>query len=179
MSLPIGRVGFVHGESKRVLRLNATNKCITRLLPAIDVKDGLVWEKSVDRAHLDLRFEVLREGLPRGSEHYPGIDEDARTRFLCAYEGGRLVGCSTLQTDEREGCRFRIRGMAVSPDFRNRGIGSRIVKRLQQYASEQGTGIWCNARIRAVPMYKRYGFVEVSDVFEIEGIGLHYDMEWK
>ena len=135
MSLPIGRVGSVHGESKRVLRLNATNKCITRLLPAIDVKDGLVWEKSVDRAHLDLRFEVLREGLPRGSEHYPGIDEDARTRFLCAYEGGRLVGCSTLQIDEREGCRFRIRGMAVSPEFRNRGIGSRIVKRLQQYAS--------------------------------------------
>ena len=74
---------------------------------------------------------------------------------------------------------IRDRGMAVSPDSRNRGIGSRIVKRLQKYASEQGTGIWCNARIRAVPMYKRCGFVEVSDVFEIEGIGLHYDMEWK
>ena len=132
MSLPIGQVGFIHDESKRVLRLNATNKCITRLPPATDVKDGLVWEESVDQAHLDLRFEVLREGLPRGSEHYPGIDDDARTRFLCAYEGGRLVGCSTLQTDEREGCRFRIRGMAVSPNFRNRGIGSRIVKRLQQ-----------------------------------------------
>ena len=121
MSFPVGRVGFIHEESKGVLPLNSTNKCITRLPPATGVKDGIVWEESVDQAHLDLRFEVLREGLPRGSEHYLGIDEDARTRFLCAYERGRLVGCSTLQTDEREGCRFRIRGMAVSPDLETEG----------------------------------------------------------
>jgi len=143
------------------------------------MKDGLVWEDSVDDAHLDLRFEVLREGLPRGTEHYPGIDEDSRTKFLCVYDNGKLVGCSTLQTDEREGCKFRIRGMAVSPEYRNKGIGSSIVKGLQDYALGQGSGIWCNARIRAVPMYKRCGFIEVSEIFEIEGIGLHYDMEWK
>jgi len=28
-------------------------------------------------------------------------------------------------------------------------------------------------------MYERCGFKIVSDIFEIEGIGLHYDMEWK
>lgn len=143
------------------------------------MKQGLVWEDSVDEAHLELRHRVLRVGLPRGTEHYPGIDNDPRTRFLCAYEKGELIGCSTLQIDEREGCRFRIRGMAVSSDHRNRGVGSSIVKELQEYASSKSSGIWCNARIRAVPMYRRCGFVEVSDVFEIEGIGLHYDMEWK
>jgi len=143
------------------------------------MKHGLVWEDTVDEAHLDLRFWVLREGLPRGTEHYPGIDDDSETKFLCAYEKGELIGCSTLQIDEREGCRFRIRGMAVSPNHRNRGIGSSIVRGLQKYASSEGSGIWCNARIRAVPMYRRCGFVEVSDVFEIEGIGLHFDMEWR
>ncbi|MBT85923.1 MAG: GNAT family N-acetyltransferase [Euryarchaeota archaeon] len=143
------------------------------------MKHGLVWEDTVDEAHLDLRFWVLREGLPRGTEHYPGIDDDSETKFLCAYEKGELIGCSTLQIDEREGCRFRIRGMAVSPNHRNRGIGSSIVRELQKYASSEGSGIWCNARIRAVPMYRRCGFVEVSDVFEIEGIGLHFDMEWR
>tara|TARA_B100000073_G_C23493645_1_gene476769 strand:+ start:148 stop:594 length:447 start_codon:yes stop_codon:yes gene_type:complete len=143
------------------------------------MKHGLVWEDTVDEAHLDLRFWVLREGLPRGTEHYPGIDDDSETKFLCAYEKGELIGCSTLQIDEREGCRFRIRGMAVSPNHRNRGVGSSIVRGLQKYASSEGSGIWCNARIRAVPMYRRCGFVEVSDVFEIEGIGLHFDMEWR
>ena len=143
------------------------------------MKNGLVWEKSVDQAHLDLRFDVLREGLPRGSEHYPGIDEDPRTTFLCAYKEDVLVGCATLQVDERDGCKFRIRGMAVRPNHRNEGIGSSIVKGLQEYAKSQGSGIWCNARVRAVPMYERCGFVVISDVFDIEGIGPHHDMEWK
>ena len=143
------------------------------------MKNGLVWEKSVGQAHLDLRYEVLRVGLPRGTEHYPGIDEDPRTTFLCAYEEDFLVGCSTLQVDEREGCKFRIRGMAVSAEHRNKGVGTLIVKGLQDYAKERGSGIWCNARVRAVPMYERCGFVVISDVFDIEGIGPHYDMEWK
>ena len=75
--------------------------------------------------------------------------------------------------------KFRIRGMAVLPDHRNKGIGSDIVKGLQEYAKSQGSGIWCNARVRAVPMYERCGFIVISDVYDIEGIGPHYDMEWK
>ena len=158
-----------------------TGRRIVLLGPLLRIvmKQGLIWEECVDEAHLDLRYDVLREGLPRGTEHYPGIDEDPGTRFLCAYESGELVGCSTLQVDDRDGCKYRIRGMAVSPSFRNRGIGSRIVMGLQEYATQNGTGIWCNARIKAVTMYERCGFKIVSDIFEIEGIGLHYDMEWK
>ena len=64
------------------------------------------------------------------------------------------------------------------PEFQNRGIGSKIVEMLQKYAKENDSGIWCNARIRAVPMYQRRGFVIVSEIFEIEGIGPHHDMEW-
>ena len=143
------------------------------------MKEGLIWENSVDKAHLDLRFDVLRDGLPRGTEHYPGIDEDPRTTFLCAYDNGELIGCSTLQVDRREDCKFRIRGMAVRPKHRNKGVGTQIVKGLQAFAKSQGSGIWCKARIKAVPMYERCGFKKVSDVFEIKPIGLHYDMEWK
>ena len=143
------------------------------------MKNGLVWEKSVGQAHLDLRYEVLRVGLPRGTEHYPGIDEDPRTTFLCAYEEGELIGCSTLQVDERGDCKFRIRGMAVRPKHRNKGVGSDIVKGLQDYAKTEGSGIWCNARVKAVPMYERCGFVVISDIYDIEGIGPHHDMEWK
>ena len=28
-------------------------------------------------------------------------------------------------------------------------------------------------------MYERCGFIVISDVYDIEGIGPHYDMEWK
>ena len=52
----------------------------------------LVWSNSVDDAHLELRFQVLRVGMPRGSEHYPDVDNDIRTKFLCAYVGEQMVG---------------------------------------------------------------------------------------
>ena len=139
----------------------------------------LVWLDSMNQEHLDLRFRVLRIGMPRGTEHYPKVDNDSRTKFLCAYVNEKMVGCSTLKVDSREGCKYRIRGMAVDSEYRNKGIGSKIVNELQRIAEEEKTGIWCNARIKAVPMYARCGFQIVSDIFEIENIGPHYDMEWR
>ncbi|MGB1436159.1 MAG: GNAT family N-acetyltransferase [Candidatus Thalassarchaeaceae archaeon] len=143
------------------------------------MKHVLKWSKKIELDHLELRFKVLRIGMPRGSEYYPGVDDDDNTRFLCAYIDGEIVGCATLQLDPREGCKYRIRGMAVDSEFRNRGIGSDIVKKLQNEVKKEDTGIWCNARIKAVPMYERCGFKIVSEIFEIEGIGPHHDMEWK
>ena len=142
------------------------------------MKIQYVWESAVNDAHLDLRWKVLRVGKPRHTAHYEGIDIDPRTRFLVAYHDNKMVGCSTLQTDPRDGAIYRIRGMAVDFEFQNNGIGSRIVEMLQKYAKENNSGIWCNARIRAVPMYERRGFVIISEVFEIEGIGPHHDMQW-
>lgn len=143
------------------------------------MKHVLKWSKKIELDHLELRFKVLRIGMPRGSEYYPGVDDDDNTRFLCAYIDGEIVGCATLQLDPREGCKYRIRGMAVDSEFRNRGIGTDIVKKLQNEVKKEDTGIWCNARIKAVPMYERCGFKIVSEIFEIEGIGPHHDMEWK
>ena len=139
----------------------------------------LRWMSSVTDEHLDLRFRVLRKGQPRESAHYPGIDADQSTKFLGAFFEDKLVGCATLQVDSREGCKYRIRGMAVEPNFRNKGIGTKIVNKLQEYAKRENTGIWCNARIKAINMYERCGFKIISEVFEIKPIGLHYDMEWK
>ena len=143
------------------------------------MKYDLRWLKTIDDDHLDLRYRVLRIGLPRGSEYYPGVDDDTKTRFICVYNEEKIIGCATLQLDAKADCKYRIRGMAVDPDFRNKGIGSDIVKNLQKEVSKENTGIWCNARIRAVSMYSRCGFRIVSDIFEISGIGPHYDMEWR
>lgn len=139
----------------------------------------LKWMHSVTEEHLDLRFRVLRKGQSRESAHYQGIDTDQNTKFLCAFFEDKMVGCATLQLDSREGCKYRIRGMAVEPNFRNQGIGTKIVMELQEYAKKEVTGIWCNARIKAIKMYERCGFKIISEVFEIKPIGLHYDMEWK
>ena len=62
--------------------------------------------------------------------------------------------------------------------IRDRGIGSNLVGMLQDYAIELGTGIWCNARVKAMPMYQRKGFKITSELFEIAPIGMHYEMHW-
>ena len=51
----------------------------------------LVWLDSMNQDHLDLRFRVLRIGMPRGTEHYPKVDNDPRTKFLCAYINQEMV----------------------------------------------------------------------------------------
>ena len=89
-----------------------------------------------------------------------------------------MVGCATLQYDPKDEANLRIRGMAVDSSYRNRGIGSSIVGMLQNYAAKLNTGIWCNARIKAVTMYQRKGFKIKSELFEIEHIGMHYEMHW-
>lgn len=136
------------------------------------------WVGKPDADHLDLRFRVLREGMPRETARYPGIDEDVRTKFIGAFNGGKMIGCATLQYDPKDEANLRIRGMAVDSRYRNRGIGSNIVGMLQNYAAKLNTGIWCNARIKAVTMYQRKGFKIKSELFEIEHIGMHYEMHW-
>ena len=167
---------------RRILSQNKNNTVKPFEIPVdtrIGMKYDLRWLKTIDNDHLDLRYRVLRIGLPKGSEYYPGVDDDDETRFVCVYNGKKIIGCATLQIDAVAGCKYRIRGMAVDPDFRNKGIGSYIVKNLQNEVSKENTGIWCNARIRAVSMYSRCGFKIVSDIFEISGIGPHYNMEWR
>ncbi|MDA0803009.1 MAG: GNAT family N-acetyltransferase [Planctomycetota bacterium] len=151
----------------------------------------LRWTQEMTQAHLDLRHEQLRVGMPRGSERYPGVDDDPSTRFLLAFDAttGKLVGCATMQAAacphhahdphaQHTPCRFRIRAMAVAAHHQNRGIGSALVRELQRQATADGSGLWCNARLRAVPMYERCGFRCVTAAYELPNIGPHRDMVW-
>lgn len=142
------------------------------------VSEIRVLEK-LDDGFFQLRHRVLRQGQPFETVHYRRIDTDPLTRHIGYFQEQNIIGIATMQVDERSGCRFRIRGMAVDEAFRGQGIGTQMVEYFQRIAALEKTGIWCNARILAVPLYARCGFEIVSDVFVIENIGPHHDMEWK
>ncbi|MDP6942010.1 MAG: GNAT family N-acetyltransferase [Planctomycetota bacterium] len=140
---------------------------------AVEVREGVSAEDI-----LPIRHRNLREGLPIETARYPE-DAHASTVHFSISLKGKIVGCVTLMNEVREGCGLRLRGMAVDSGFRGNGLGAILLTECQRFARGRGAGIWCNARVGALGLYRRGGFVSVGGEFEIEGIGPHFVMEWK
>lgn len=122
-----------------------------------------------------LRDAVLRPGLPPGGSHYPG-DDALDTLHLGAYVGGfpdqTLIAVATLCREPMPGeestSSWRLRGMAMLPEYRGRGIGKELAQRCIIYAAEQGgTLVWCTSRIATVPFYRALGFIEFGGTFSL------------
>jgi len=127
---------------------------------------------------VDLRHKVLRAGLPREEGIFPA-DDLPTTLHAGAFVGDRNVGCATMMREAYHGRpAYRLRGMAVDPDFHRRGIGKQLLDLLEARVLEtkHTNFLWCNARTPAVPFYKSMGWRIVSDEFEIPTAGPHFVM---
>lgn len=126
-----------------------------------------------------VRHRNLRQGQPFESVDYGEVDRLPSTVHLVLTMDGEEIGCATIMKEERAGgFGFRIRGMAVDEEFRGRGYGRLLMEGTQQSARELSTGLWCNARVIAIPAYEACGFRTVGEEFDMPGIGPHYVMEW-
>jgi GNAT superfamily N-acetyltransferase len=90
-----------------------------------------------------------------------------------------ITGCISVMNEPHMEFQLRIRWLGVNTDWRGKGIGATLVQRVQQYAINEVVGIWCNVRMKAIPLYKRLSFDIRGDPFEIEGIGPHVIMTWR
>ena len=137
-----------------------------------------------------LRATVLRAGVPLDEVSF-GDEKVPNSRHFGAFADGELVGAGyispvsepndlgapTAATAPPIIGGWQLRGMSVSETQRGRGIGRAIVERCIAAAREENAPVlWCNARVRAVPLYQRAGFVGVGEIFEIAGIGPHLRM---
>ncbi len=83
--------------------------------------------------------------------------------FTLAEEEGRVIGYAGLQTVLDEGY---ITNIAVSRDFRGRGVGSALVERLKEKAREKGLA-FISLEVRqsnaaAIALYEKQGFKTVG-----------------
>jgi GNAT superfamily N-acetyltransferase len=127
---------------------------------------------------IDLRHKVLRAGLPR-SEGMFVEDDSPTTLHAGAFAGERNVGCATMMREAYKGQpAYRLRGMAVDPDFHRLGIGRRLLELLEARVRETNHTdlLWCNARTPAVPFYLSMGWTIVSAEFDIPTAGPHFVM---
>jgi len=126
---------------------------------------------------VDLRYDVLRAGLPRSAAYFPG-DDHPQTVHLAAKDGEKIVGCATILLNEWNGqpaC--QLRGMAVDPAYQSHGVGKEILGDIERVAREAGVKIvWANARVPASAFYRKNGWEIVSEEFEIPTAGPHFKM---
>lgn len=135
-----------------------------------------------------LRHAILRPNQPIDACVYPG--DDAPDSFHLGIRGEAGHGASDLiavasfyrepipdgPSAERQ---LRIRGMAVLPAHRGKGLGRSLVDAGLDIAIRQSPPpslVWCNARTTAAGYYAKLGFTPRGDEFEIEGIGPHFVM---
>lgn len=124
-----------------------------------------------------LRRTVLRPHQDEDAVVYAG-DDDPVALHIGAMRGDGLVGVSSIAPDPTAAGAWRVRGMAVRPDARGRGIGAGMLACLIAHADAAGADlVWCNARVAAVRLYERAGFVAIGGVFDIPDIGPHVRME--
>jgi ribosomal protein S18 acetylase RimI-like enzyme len=117
---------------------------------------------------------VLRPGLGDDSVVWPGDDDPRAGHVALRDDDGRVVAVGSVFP---EGPGFRVRGMATDPAARGRGLGGRVLAELIAHARAQGAEqIWCNARVGAISLYERAGFVAEGEVFDEPGIGPHRRM---
>ena len=112
-------------------------------------------------AYFALRWAVLRQpwNRPGGSER---DDREDDAGHLMALLDGRVVGVGRIHFPDET--RAQIRFMAVNPDHAGRGIGSRILERLEALARARGAGlIELNARKTVISFYRNHNYEEAGE----------------
>lgn len=131
---------------------------------------------------LAVRQAVLRQGLPLEDSIFDGDYANSSAHFG-AYAHGELIGCASLvanytaKLEEGASPMMQLRGMAVLPEYRSKGVGTQLLKAAEKHACLKKINIlWFNARIKAVAFYERNGYLKNGTSYEIEGVGTHYFM---
>src|SRR5215471_20383 len=94
----------------------------------VDLSGELQMREALIDEILDLRWEILRAGLPRESANFEGDDEPTTHHFV-AEIGSEIVGCATfLQRPFNHEPGWQLRGMAVTANRQGSGVGKRLLE---------------------------------------------------
>jgi ribosomal protein S18 acetylase RimI-like enzyme len=123
---------------------------------------GLGWEEDRISEFLEMQYEAQRRFFE--SDYQNATDEVV---LVEAKPAGRLIV-------ERRDHEIRCIDLALLPTYRNRGIGTLIVRNLQTEATAANKSLRLQViRFnRAVSLLERLGFVRTSET------GTHFQMEW-
>ena len=140
------------------------------MIKSVSLNDDVLYNK-----YLELRWLLLRKPLggTRGSE----IDSMESESFHKAVfdHNGNIIGVGRIHFI---GYTAQIRYMAIIKQFRSKGLGSKLIKALEDIAFENNMKkIFLNSRIGAVDFYIKNGYKKIKSVKPSFGDIIHYRME--
>lgn len=120
------------------------------------------WDDAQKRAFIDVQFRAQHSYY---TEHYPGAD------FSVIVADGAPAG--RLYVDERPD-EIRVMDIAVLPEYRGRGIGTRLMRGLMDKAGRAGKSVSIHVEQfnPALHWYTRLGFAAEDD------FGVYLLMRW-
>ncbi len=123
---------------------------------------GLGWDEDRISEFLEMQYEA------QGNFHagdFPNASDEVI--LLDSQPIGRLIV-------DRRADEIRLVDLALLPDYRRRGLGSQLVRSLQEEATLQRKPLRLQViRFnRALGLFERLGFVRTSET------GTHFQMEW-
>lgn len=127
-----------------------------------------------------VRHPVLRKGRPL-EDVYMEADEKPSTFHVGMYHQDTIIGVASFMEDAKDtftGKQYRLRGMAVLPEYRRKGIAELVLKNGETMLKAKGcTLLWFNARLGAISFYKSLGYVTIGPEFDIPLVGPHFLMK--
>ena len=131
---------------------------------------------------IDLRYRILRAGLPRESAQFPG-DQATSTWHVGVFrspeEDALPVSCASFMLNTyHDQPAWQLRGMATDHGQQGKGFGGELLRyALPLIAFDSNVrSFWCNARVPAIPFYERHGWKVDSEEFDIPTAGPHRKM---
>ena len=126
-------------------------------------------------SYYNLRYEVLRKPWGQPENSVRDEWEDQSLHVLMIDDSGKAIATGRLQfNSDIEG---QIRSMVVAETFRGYGLGTRILKFLEQKAKEKKfSKIVLDARDNAVKFYEKNGYVIDGSSYTLFGVIPHFRM---
>jgi ribosomal protein S18 acetylase RimI-like enzyme len=123
-----------------------------------------VVERVPAEATFALRQAVLgRTPTPGEGDRSHGVAGDGH--FAVLADGEAVATAVVVRRDAPLGlthddAAWHLLGIAVDPAYRARGLGTAVLTTALKHVAANGGGtVWCHARVDAVPMFERHGFV--------------------
>ena len=123
---------------------------------------------SIEQIRPELTWRLRQEVLYPAQKLYEmELDEDLDGIHFGAFTDDKLVGIISLFQTEQS---FQFRKLAVLSDYQKMGVGNALLQRVEEFAkSENGTVIWCNARVSAIGFYMKAGYAHTGKLFSKNG----------